>query len=172
MRITREHLAYPMLCFVLGLTLASLPSCSDNETGHIYSTWDTMEADKFASAWLIKRFVDKDAEFEFYPVGQPIPEGIPFDTPDAEIRRYHNMATFEFVLQKYGIEDEYLRTMADTMHELEIISWQRELTPEAKQVDRSIKAIVQSSESPEACLAECMRYFDGYYNDLKQPHQD
>ena len=75
--------------------------------GEEYTTWENMEIDKCASAWLIKRFVDKDAVFRFVPKGELITRGIPFDTPEAQIRRYHNLSAFEYIvktnrLTKYG----------------------------------------------------------------------
>jgi hypothetical protein len=153
--------------YALVLAAGCLLSCSDGQDGHVYSSWDSMEADKFASAWLIKRFVDPDAEFRFYPTGSVIPEGIPFDTPEAEIRRYHNKATFEYVLEKYGLDDEYLQHMGRLMHEVELISWQRELTPEARGVDRAIKGIIGTSASIEECLETCLGFFDAYYDSLE-----
>ena len=48
--------------------------------GHLYSTWDVLETDASASAWLIKRHVDPKARFKFFPKGELITEGIAFDT--------------------------------------------------------------------------------------------
>jgi len=88
-----------LLYLLIFISLAA--NTRNDKESHLYSTWDTMEVDKCASAWLIKRFVDKEAEFKFFPSGELITEGIPFDTPDSEFRRYHNMSTFESILKKY-----------------------------------------------------------------------
>ena len=69
----------------------------------IFSTWEGFEADKCASIWLIKRFIDKNAVINFFPKGEIVKEGIPFDTPDAKFRRYHNMSTFESLLRGISI---------------------------------------------------------------------
>ena len=37
---------------------------------HTYWTWDTMEFDKCAAAWMIRRFADKEAVFQFHSQGE------------------------------------------------------------------------------------------------------
>ena len=49
----------------------------------IYITWQGLEPDKLASLWLIKRFVDQEAEFKLVPKGSLIKDGIPFDVLDS-----------------------------------------------------------------------------------------
>ncbi len=147
-------------------------SISNAEECHLYSTWDSMETDKLASAWLIKRFVDEKAEFKFYPVGELISEGVPFDTPDAELRRYRNMSTFEAILKKYQIEDKCLTKIAVVTHFLEIISWRKKMKGEHKKIDETIKKIIKSSESKEECLEKSIAFFDNYYDSLKTAEED
>ena len=45
-------------------------------------TWEQVAVDRMACAWLIRRFIDADAEFLFVPPGsQPLPAGAePFDS--------------------------------------------------------------------------------------------
>ncbi len=46
-------------------------------------TWEQVGVDRMACAWLITKYIDRDAEFLFVPAGQkPLPEGAePFDIP-------------------------------------------------------------------------------------------
>ena len=74
----------------------------------LFSTWEGFEVDKCASIWLIKRHINKKAIIKFFPKGQIIEEGVPFDTPDAMFRRYHNMSTFESLLRHYKLKDPKL----------------------------------------------------------------
>ena len=85
------------------ICISDINDVSANAENHIYATWDGFEADKCASIWLIMRFVDPDAKIKFYPKGTPITSGIAFDTPDAALRRYHNMAAFESIARHYGL---------------------------------------------------------------------
>ena len=45
--------------------------------------WEGVGVDRMACAWLIRRYIDPQAEFQFIPAGQkPLPEGVtPFDIP-------------------------------------------------------------------------------------------
>jgi len=96
------------LANIVLLLLLCIPFIISGQTAQttVYSTWENMEIDKCASAWLIKRFADKNAVFKFFPKGALVTEGIPFDTPEAEIRRYHNIAAFEYIVRKYKINDK------------------------------------------------------------------
>ncbi|MCW3095904.1 MAG: Chromate resistance exported protein, partial [Chthonomonadaceae bacterium] len=44
-----------------------------------YCTRENIHVDRNASAWLIRRFIDPDAEFLFVQGEVPIPDAIPFD---------------------------------------------------------------------------------------------
>jgi hypothetical protein len=92
-----------ILLFVIVLVIVEilcLYGNADAESDSCYTTWENMEPDKCASAWLIKRFIDKNATFEFFPKGELITKGILFDVPEAEIRRYNNISTFEYLIKK------------------------------------------------------------------------
>ena len=62
--------------------------------------------DRVASSWLIKRFVDPDAEFIFIdPDNKPWPaDAIPYGLPGAELDMHdHEQTTFDRIVTKYGI---------------------------------------------------------------------
>ena len=149
------------------LAIMIAPSCSPTEEGHVYVTWDTMEADRVASAWLLKRYVDPEAEFRFCAAGQPMTGGIPFDVPEAEIRRYHNLATFEYILQKYKIRDPRLTAIGRLMHEIEVITWQAELSPEADELNTLLRD-ASHSVRPDTAFCRCMALLDSYYDSMDE----
>lgn len=80
--------------------------------------WVTREyvyLDRVASPWLIKRFVDPEAEFVLVPWGEEpsLPAGaIPFALPGAELAE-HDAAgtTFQKILAKYGLADPTLQRL-------------------------------------------------------------
>jgi len=86
------HKINPIILIIALITLTFTPALAET-----YSTWENMEIDKCASAWLVWRFTDKDAVFRFVPKGKLITQGIPFDVPEAQIRRYHNLSAFEYI---------------------------------------------------------------------------
>jgi len=63
--------------------------------------------DRCASAWLIKRFIDKEAIFEFVSKDSEIPKGaIGFTLPKAEISPVEGVkTTFDVLLEKYKVEE-------------------------------------------------------------------
>ncbi len=71
-------------------------------------TRERVKVDRVACPWLIKKFVDRDAEFHFVPAGQIAKEaerlgGIPFDAPDVELGHHGKQCSFEAILQKYNL---------------------------------------------------------------------
>jgi hypothetical protein len=142
-----------------------VPTCAtvDEDAQHLFSTWEGFEVDKCASIWLIKKFVDKDAVFRFFPKGETIHTGTPFDTPDAQLRRYHNRSTFESILLRYGLVDEKLVYVGRIMHDVEINIWQKKAMPETLSVQEMVNSIMKNSNSNEEVIEESIEYFDALY---------
>ncbi|MCF0056117.1 chromate resistance protein ChrB domain-containing protein [Dyadobacter sp. CY356] len=82
--------------------------------------WITRERpkiDRIACPWLIKRFIDPDAQIFYVPFDQVRAKALeldatPFDIPDTEFTHYEDRCTFDFFLEKYEIEDPALKDMA------------------------------------------------------------
>lgn len=82
--------------------------------------WITRERpkiDRIACPWLIKRFIDKEAEIIYVPFDQVINQAkerdaIPFDVPNVEFTHYGDYCTFDYFIQKYKIKDEAVQAMA------------------------------------------------------------
>ena len=82
--------------------------------------WITRERpkiDRIACPWLLKNFVDKDAEF-IYVEANKVKEqaqalgAIPFDIPDVEYSHHQDKCTFDYIIEKHKLQDPALRTMA------------------------------------------------------------
>lgn len=76
-----------------------------------------VHVDRVACPWLIKRFVDSQAQFLFVPsasIGEVVQrEGaIPFDTPGAELGHHNGQCSFEAIILKYGLKDKALLRLA------------------------------------------------------------
>jgi hypothetical protein len=82
--------------------------------------WITRERpkiDRIACPWLIKNFIDPDAEFLYVPfidVKKKAGElnAIPFDIPEVEFTHYDDKCSFDYFVQKYKIEDPAIHTIA------------------------------------------------------------
>lgn len=82
--------------------------------------WITRERpkiDRIACPWLIKKFIDQEAEFYFVHFDEVIPKSIAlnaiaFDIPGVEYTHYNNQCTFDYFLEKHNINDPALQKMA------------------------------------------------------------
>ncbi|HEV3249835.1 MAG TPA: chromate resistance protein ChrB domain-containing protein [Puia sp.] len=82
--------------------------------------WITREhpkIDRVACPWLIRNFVDKDAEFIYAPKDKVFDkakelDAIPFDIPGAEYSHYDDECTFDFILRKHQLTDPSLLQLA------------------------------------------------------------
>ena len=84
-------------------------------------TREKVKVDRVACPWLIKKFVDPDAEFLFVPADRVAEvaarEGaIPFDVPGVELGHHEGRCSFEAIVRKYGIDDPAVRLLAEIVH--------------------------------------------------------
>jgi hypothetical protein len=129
----------------------------------IFSTWEGFEVDKCASIWLIKRFVDKAAIIKFFPKGEFIDQGIPFDTPDAKFRRYHNMSTYESILRYYKLNDPKVVYIGKIIHDIEVNVWERKQMKETHMVQREVNQIISNSSDNKDVIDKSIKFFDSLY---------
>lgn len=82
--------------------------------------WITRERpkiDRIACPWLIKNFIDKDAEFIYVPKETVFDKAnrlnaIPYDIPGAEYSHYGGECTFDFIIKKHQLNDPALDQLA------------------------------------------------------------
>ena len=75
--------------------------------------WITRERpkiDRIACPWLIKNFIDKDADFIYVSKGQVFDKAaelnaIPYDIPGAEYSHYGEECTFDYFIKKHELDD-------------------------------------------------------------------
>ena len=73
-----------------------------------WSTREKVKVDRVACPWLIKKFVDNDAEFVFVPGEKVMAEAerldaIPYDVKDVELGHHGKECSFEAILKKYKL---------------------------------------------------------------------
>lgn len=79
--------------------------------------------DRMACAWLIKRFIDPEAEFLFIPAGhKPLPDGAePFDLPGVRLSHRRGHSTFHTMLREYNLKDPILHRIAQIVDEADVV---------------------------------------------------
>ena len=84
-------------------------------------TREHVKVDRVACPWLIKKFVDADAEFLFVAADKVAEiaerEGaIPFDIPGVELGHHDGKSSFEAIVAKYQINDPAIHLLAQIVH--------------------------------------------------------
>jgi hypothetical protein len=84
-------------------------------------TREHVKVDRVACPWLIKKFIDPNAEFLFVPKEQVMEtaqrEGaIPYDFPDVELGHHEGKCSFEAIVAKYQIDDPAVKLLAKIVH--------------------------------------------------------
>jgi len=84
-----------------------------------------VHVDRVACPWLIRRFVDNEAEFLFVPNSQvdkvAAERGaIPFDAPGVELGHHEGRCSFESIVLKYDLRDPALKRLAKIVHAADI----------------------------------------------------
>jgi AraC-like DNA-binding protein len=82
--------------------------------------WITRERpkiDRIACPWLIRRFIDKEAEFYYVPFDEVMKKAkalkaTPFDVPDVKFTHYGDHCTFDALVETYKIKDPAVHTMS------------------------------------------------------------
>ncbi len=74
-------------------------------------TRERVKVDRVACPWLIRKFVDNDAEFFFVPADKVQAEAsrlgaIPFDVPNAELGHHGQECSFDAIMKKYGLTSD------------------------------------------------------------------
>jgi hypothetical protein len=85
-----------------------------------------VHVDRVACPWLIKRFVDNEAEFLFAPASQVMAVAeqtgaIPFDCMGkAELDHHEGRCSFESIILKYELKDPALARLAKIVHAADV----------------------------------------------------
>jgi hypothetical protein len=127
-----------------------------------WATRSHCHIDRVACAWLIRRFVDPDAEFVFVedPVDVPA-DATPFDMRGVELGHHDGDCSFETVLRRYELADPVLWELAKIVHEADLDD-ERYDAPEAPGMDVLVRGLSMNHDDDEL-LAITAPLFDGLY---------
>lgn len=79
-------------------------------------TREKVKVDRVACPWLIKKFVDPDAEFIFLPHDTDwtsVHDGTVYDVPGCELGHHGEEVSFDAILRKYGLTNPALALLAE-----------------------------------------------------------
>jgi hypothetical protein len=128
--------------------------------------WATRKApwvDRLATAWLIKRFIDRDAKFVWIARPSERPKrAVGFDYDGAEFTHVKNRVTFEVLAAQFGLDaDPALAKIGAAVHFLDVGGIP---VPDATGLETMLKGAKEKARGDDALLAEAMRTFDLLYS--------
>lgn len=136
--------------------------------GRIWVTREGVHVDRIASAWLIRRFIDPEARFEFVSSkdGARRPDEIRFDMYEAEFTHEGDKCTFEVLLQRAALDDPALHAIGEVVHDIDLKDGKfgREETPG---IGGLIGGIVLAHQDDEQRLARGAAMLDDLYRYLR-----
>jgi hypothetical protein len=115
--------------------------------------WVTRErpkTDRIACPWLIRRYIDPDAEFLYVPADDVLAaaerEGAhSYDAPGATYTHRDGLCSFEVLVEEYEIEDTAVHLLAKIVHGADVAE-DVDLTPQSP----GLKAIAEGFSYTEA----------------------
>jgi hypothetical protein len=130
-------------------------------------TWVTrkgIHVDRMASAWLIRRFIDRAAKFKWVPPKGYVPREreLRFDMYEAEFTHVGNLCTFEVLLSRNGLRDRALQAIGEIVHDIDVKD-EKYQRPETAGVASLVAGIALTSGDDDERLARASAAFDQLY---------
>lgn len=140
--------------------------------------WITRERpkiDRIACPWLIKRFVDEDAEFIYVPKEQVFEKAeelnaIPFDIPGAEYSHYKDKCTFDFIIKKHRLDDPALQQLSVIIRGADTDCF--ELAPQSAGLWAISAGLSYNNKDDHEMLETGMKIYDALYSWAKYVHEE
>ena len=127
-----------------------------------WATRAGVHVDRTACAWLIRRFIDADAEFLFVSDPDEVPEdATAFDIRGVELSHRGADCTFETVLRRYDLDDPILWAIARIVHEADLED-ERYDAPEARGIDVLLRGL-SMVRSDDQVVEIAAAVYDGLY---------
>ncbi|WP_449438371.1 chromate resistance protein ChrB domain-containing protein [Pedobacter steynii] len=123
--------------------------------------------DRIACPWLIKRFVDPDAEIIYVPYAEVLTEAekqgaIPFDLPNVEYTHYHDHCTFDYIIKKHQLKDPALNRIALIVRGAD--TDRHDFSPQAAGLEAIFSGLVYNINDDQQLLDVGMVIYDGLYS--------
>ncbi|MBO9649401.1 MAG: chromate resistance protein [Variovorax sp.] len=138
--------------------------------GRVWATRRRLWVDRVASAWLIRRFIDQDARFQWLARPSDCPKrALGFDFDGAAFTHVGDRVTFETLLASFGLEvDAALVRLGSMVHALDVGG---EPVPEAKGFEAVMAGARERLADDDELLAEMSKVLDSIYAHFQREAQ-
>ena len=129
----------------------------------VWATRKDLWVDRLASAWLVKRFIDREARFVWLERPRDRPKGaVGFDFDGAEFTHTGNRVTFEVLAASFGLEsDPGIAAIGAAVHFLDVGGIP---VGDAKGLETLLKGAKEKARGDDALLADATRILDLLYS--------
>src|SRR2546422_4086431 len=132
-----------------------------------WATRKHCHVDRAACAWLIRRFVDPQAEFVFVDDPDDVPsDATPFDISGVELSHHGGECSFEAFLRRYELDDPVLWAIARIVHEADLED-ERYDAPVAHGLDVLLRGLSMINSDADVLRLSASLY-DGLYEYVKR----
>ena len=133
------------------------------------------KVDRVACPWLIKRFVDPQAEFLYVPPEEVMEvakrEGaIPFDVSNVELGHHGLECTFDAIIKKYKLTDSALQRLAPIVRGADTDA--KDLTPESRGLEAIAEGFRLVFQNDHELLERELAVYDALYAYCQQVEQN
>ena len=137
------------------------------ERGRTWVTRQGVKVDRMASAWLIRRFIDADAEFVFVnpEAYVHVPGHLRFDMFEGEFTHELDRCTFETLLAAHALGDAGLRALSEIVHDIDCKDTKFD-RPECAGVAALVDGIVAAHDTDAARIAAASVLLDALHLSL------
>jgi hypothetical protein len=131
-------------------------------------TWKNIGVDRMGCIWLIRRWIDPQAEFTFISSGEKssLKNGEPFDIPGEHYSHHGGHCTFYALLAENKINDPILTRIAQIVDEADEVQ-EVTLEPAALGLDLICRGLRQISRDDFEALERGCLIYDALYAQLK-----
>ncbi len=148
----------------LAVPAIKLADTSDYQ-GKLWVTRKNPFVDRMASAWLIRKFIDKRALFSFSDEQNPGGAGsgrVTFDMRGGDFTHAGDLCTFEVLIKTFGIRDKSAKKISEIVHELDVKD-DRYDNPESPGVEEVLAGIRKTAKNDREALERGMAVFAMLY---------
>jgi len=138
----------------------------DKYHGRTWATRKNLWVDRLASAWLIRRFIDRNARFVWIDRARDRPKGsIGFDFDGAEFTHAESRVTFEVLLASFGLDHDH--ALASIGHAVHFLDTGGIPVADAKGLETILRGLQAKARGDDKLALEAMKVFDLFYSAYK-----
>ena len=134
--------------------------------GRVWITRPRPGVDRMASAWLISRFIDRAARFDFADDASAFPDVVPFDMYDTGFGHEGDSCTFEVLQTRFQITDLTVRRVGEIVHDLDLKE-ERYRLPQTAGVAAMVSGLQFAFLDDAELLAQGIVMFDAVFRGLQ-----